>query len=121
MALTQCLWCTKKKVFGRYGPEKNLCKTHWDVYRRSEWAQNMYDDIKQKRETDDSRYYEDLFRLHSKYCKQTTRMYHLYNNVTMFRKNVCAKKIQNAWRRCIANPEYNVCKQRLQREFNEMI
>ncbi len=32
----------------------------------------------------------------------------------------CAKLIQRAWRRCVSNPEYRVCKERLMREFGEI-
>lgn len=35
-------------------------------------------------------------------------------------KTGCAKKIQRAWRRAIANPSYALCKKRLLNEFHDM-
>lgn len=36
------------------------------------------------------------------------------------RPNRAARMIQRAWRRCISNPEYNMCRVRLTREYEEL-
>lgn len=38
----------------------------------------------------------------------------------MFRHNRSARKIQTAWRRCVTDPSYRVCRARLLREFAEL-
>lgn len=38
----------------------------------------------------------------------------------MPRHERCAAKIQRAWRNCIADPEYQMCVTRLQREFQSL-
>lgn len=35
------------------------------------------------------------------------------------RANAFARRIQRAWRRCISDPEYNICKKRLMKEYRE--
>lgn len=35
------------------------------------------------------------------------------------RRNMYARRIQRVWRRCVSNPEYKVCRNRLMREYNE--
>lgn len=35
------------------------------------------------------------------------------------RETRAARKIQRAWRRCVSDPSYKVCKTRLEREFRE--
>ena len=32
-----------------------------------------------------------------------------------------ASKIQNQWKLCNLNPEYKICRKRLEREFNELL
>jgi hypothetical protein len=35
-------------------------------------------------------------------------------------QNIAASSIQTAWRECISNPEYYICRKRLQQEFDEL-
>ena len=37
-----------------------------------------------------------------------------------FWRNLCCRRIQRAWRRCISVPEYVVCKRRLRSEFETL-
>lgn len=39
---------------------------------------------------------------------------------SIFRQKVAARKIQKAWRKCIANPTYVVCRARLVREYTHL-
>lgn len=36
-------------------------------------------------------------------------------------KSICARSIQKAWRRCISDPNYEMCRRRLMREASELI
>jgi len=37
------------------------------------------------------------------------------------RKNYAASRIQNAWKHVISNPDYQICKNRLRREFEVLV
>lgn len=50
-------------------------------------------------------------------------VYHMIKRIESklqrFESYIQATKIQRAWKRCITNPEYTMCKDRLKREFCE--
>jgi hypothetical protein len=37
------------------------------------------------------------------------------------KKYICANKIKRAWRRCISDPSYLICRKRLLREYKNLI
>ena len=47
------------------------------------------------------------------------RIVEMFDELTI--KYTTALLIQNAWRNCISNPAYRVCRCRLYREFNELM
>ena len=48
-------------------------------------------------------------------------MKRIEKRLTRVYESIHARKIQRAWRRCISDPNYQVCKRRLVREFSEPI
>lgn len=112
-----CFWCTKRKVKGKYD---GLCMTHKSLYNRQKYSYETYMNLVKKYEDAPSEWLRKTLDVHEKYLKMNTSKFHLYNNVNMFRHEICIKKIQRAWRRCITDPTYNMCRVRLNREFEIM-
>jgi hypothetical protein len=54
--------------------------------------------------------YENEFKKYQRYAKQVS---HYLNNQ--------AKRIQRAWRKCTIDPSYKICRDRLMREYNELV
>lgn len=107
--MVQCLWC-KRKCTAKYGPFGDLCKEHYRCY--------SFD--KQRREFEENTgYYIGTLTPYLLDKKTNTRdqLYHAYHDA---KKRSCVRRIQRAWRRCIANPTYAICKKRLMSEFDEL-
>lgn len=54
-----------------------------------------------------------------KYVKGNEKVKILWNR--LIHMSLHAKRIQKQWRTCITNPEYKICKDRLKREFNDLM
>lgn len=50
-----------------------------------------------------------------------TTIQRTWRNVTFKRQTTAAKRIQTAWRECVSNPAYLVCRKRLTSEFQALV
>lgn len=74
----------------------------------------------------------DKIKYIKKAIKNTTNNYYCINRASMYLIDIlnklsyaiynrrCIHRIQAAWRLCISNPEYKICRKRLLEEFNSL-
>lgn len=66
----------------------------------------------------------DIVEKYDHICWSFTNIFDAVNNTcinTLYRKHLAAFRIQTQWRQCFYNPRYSVCKNRVLREYNELI
>ena len=106
---------------------KNIYVVNWALYIQNDFCNRislrtliLYFDVIEERIMNyisicTGNNYDDLFTIYI--CKKRL---HFWRKSIKFYNDKC-KIIQNVWREVISNPTYKLCRNRLQREFNELI